>query len=161
MSDAVVGGRPIKGGTKRCACLKDHRPSPSPHPPADLLPPSPPLPPLHSLPHAQHFATRLKDQAFSEPTEVPASSGGGVQVNSNWLNLMHDLYTTNLKVRGGGGGARCGKTSEGSGERGLNKGYGGHSSPTHVSPRYLKLAPEVRQPPTLAGLHEQVDIPDA
>ena len=40
---------------------------------------------------------------------MPASSGGGVQVNSNWLNLMHDLYTTNLKVRGGEGGRGVGK----------------------------------------------------
>ena len=39
-------------------------------------------------------------QAFSEPTEAPAPHGGSGNVpNNNWINLMHDLYTTNLKVK--------------------------------------------------------------
>ena len=42
----------------------------------------------------------LSPQAFSEATDIPAPMGASGNVaNNNWINLMHDLYTSNIKVR--------------------------------------------------------------
>lgn len=44
-------------------------------------------------------------QAFTEPLEVSPPQGGivggggsGMIANNNWINLLHDLYTTSVKV---------------------------------------------------------------
>ncbi|GAX76994.1 hypothetical protein CEUSTIGMA_g4441.t1 [Chlamydomonas eustigma] len=47
----------------------------------------------------KHYATRLKDQAYTEALEIPAPLGApGMVPNSNWINLAHDLYTSTVKV---------------------------------------------------------------